>query len=592
VSPANCDIFKPGVLNGKSPVYIPFTKGQRGYNVDYDNVAPTFGVAWTPTSEGGFLGRFLGSQGDTVLRGGFARAFNRPGMSDFTGVYDDNPGILIDASRSVGLGNLDMDGAGLPVLFRDRGRLGPPDFPLTRDYPMTDTITGDVATFDPNIQVPYADSWTFGYQRAVSRNMAAEIRYVGTRSRDLWTTYNYNEANIVENGFLDEFRLAQQNLAANIAAGRGSNFRYYGPGTGTAPLPIYLAYFSGVPTSQAGDPARYSSSLFASSNFVNPLATYNPNPFTPAGTNSNSGLEGSPARRANAIAAGLPRNFFRVNPDRLGGAEVTSNGGYTNYHSMQLELRRRMANGLQFQTSYVFGRAYESVFTSFRRPRFERLDTGTEGGVAHAFKANWVYELPFGRGHRFAANAGPVLDRIIGGWQVHGTARVQSGRMVDFGNVRLVGFTKDELRGLYQIRFDGDRHVWMLPQDVIDNTIRAFSVSATSPTGYSDLGAPVGRYFAPANGPDCIEVAGGFGDCGSRSVVMRGPMYKNVDLSVAKLVPIAGRVRAELRFEMLNAFNFVNFAPVTGIGDDPNDYEVDGLADGARIIQIVSRITW
>ena len=48
--------------------------------------------------------------------------------------------------------------------------------------------------------------------------MAAEIRYVGTLSRDLWQARNFNEVNIVENGFLDEFRAAQRNLQANIAA--------------------------------------------------------------------------------------------------------------------------------------------------------------------------------------------------------------------------------------------------------------------------------------------------------------------------------------------------------------------------------------
>ena len=46
----------------------------------------------------------------------------------------------------------------------------------------------------------------------------------------------------------------------------------------------------------------------------------------------------------------------------------------------------------------------------------------------------------------------------------------------------------------------------MLPQDIIDNTVKAFSVSATSASGYGKLGAPTGRYLAPANGPDCIEI--------------------------------------------------------------------------------------
>jgi hypothetical protein len=56
------------------------------------------------------------------------------------------------------------------------------------------------------------------------------------------------------------------------------------------------------------------------------------------------------------------------------------------------------------------------------------------------------------------------------------------GRLLDFGNVRLIGMTPDELRNAY-----------MLPQDIIDNTIKAYSVNAT---GYGS-GAPTGRYFAP-----------------------------------------------------------------------------------------------
>jgi hypothetical protein len=215
--------------------------------------------------------------------------------------------------------------------------------------------------------------------------------------------------------------------------------------------------------------------------------------------------------------------------------------------------------------------------------------------VTHAVKGTWVWELPFGQGRRFASNVGTGMDRLVGGWQVHGTARIQSGRMVDFGNVRMVGFDAGDLQDMYKVRIDGDGRVWMLPQDVIDNTVKAFSTDASSLTGYGSLGAPTGKYFAPANGPDCIEtIDDDLGDCGARSIVITGPLFRNVDVSVVKAVPIAGRVRAEFRLEMLNAFNFVNYVPVTGLGDDPDDYEVTGLngAVTARILQIVSRVTW
>src|SRR4029453_8356379 len=132
-----------------------------------------------------------------------------------------------------------------------------------------------------------------------------EFRYVGTRSREQWETFNYKETNIIENGFLDEFKLAQGNLQAHIAAGCGASsnpcsFAYRGPGTGTSPLPIYLAYFSGVPSALAGEASRYTASNWTSSSFVNPLGLYSSNPFTPAGTSSTSGLAGDPTRQANA----------------------------------------------------------------------------------------------------------------------------------------------------------------------------------------------------------------------------------------------------------------------------------------------------
>jgi hypothetical protein len=63
------------------------------------------------------------------------------------------------------------------------------------------------------------------------------------------------------------------------------------------------------------------------------------------------------------------------------------------------------------------------------------------------------------------------------------------------------------------------------------------------------------------------------------------------DLSATKRVRIAGRTSAEFRAEFLNAFDTTYFTPVTGIGDDPNDYRVTGGVSG-RTIQIVSRFSW
>ncbi len=453
-------------------------------------------------------------------------------------------------------------------------------------------------TFDPNLQVPYSDSWTIGFQRALGKRNAIEIRYVGTRSRQQWESFNYNEANILDNGFLDEFKLAQSNLQAHIAQGCGTtanpcSFAYRGPNTNTVPLPIYLAFFSGIPRDQAGDQAQYTSGSWTNSNFVNPLARYDTDPFTPAGTNSNTGLAGSPTRQANAIRAGLPANFFRVNPDMLGGANATGNRGSSEYNAIQLQFRRRLSGGLQFDTNYSYGRGTLSDHYSFRVPRLQVRATGGEGDVTHAFKATGFYELPFGQGKRFGNNAGPLMDRLINGWTVSGTTRLQTGRLLDLGNVRAVGMSESEIRNLFKMRFESDTVIYMWPQSLIDETIKAFSVSATSPTGYGDLGAPSGKYFAPASTQDCIEkISDDYGECGLRSLVVTGPMVANFDLSVRKRVKLAGRVQYQFSLDIFNVFNRVTFTPELGVGETDLDEWQLGLPNSARTMQIGTRITW
>jgi hypothetical protein len=585
VSPqGGCNLFQPGNMPGRRPQFVQFNEGDGAYNTDWNNVAPSLGFAWTLGGNGGLLGTVLGRQeGDSVLRGGYTLAYNRPGMSDFTGGIDDNPGISQDADRNHSLDNLGTPGS---ILLRNRGDLGPPETPLTRNYPLTDVITGDVRAYDPDIQVPYSQTWTAGWQRKLNRDMAVEVRYVGTRSLQGWITYNYNELNIVENGFLDEFRQAQANLQANIAGGRGATFAYTGlPGTG--PLPIFLAYFTGRNASLAGSPSSYTGSLWTSSTFRDELARFNPDPFGMANS-----LDSAASRRENAIEAGLPANFLLANPDALGGAEWTGNGGYNKYNSLQMELRKRLSHGFQFQASYVFGRAYLSERYSFRTPRKTVLDGGTEGGVTHAFKTNWTFELPFGQNRRFLSGANGFVERLVGGWELDGIARIQSGRLVDFGNVRLVGMSKEEFQDAFKLRFDdANRAIYMLPEDIITNTVRAFDVSATSATGYGSRGVPEGRYLAPANGPDCLEVAPGFGDCGVNNLVVTGPKLVRFDLSAVKRTRITNRVNFEFRAEMLNAFNTPWFSP-SGFGaDDPDDYLVTG-ADSGREVQLVFRLNW
>jgi hypothetical protein len=227
-------------------------------------------------------------------------------------------------------------------------------------------------------------------------------------------------------------------------------------------------------------------------------------------------------------------------------------------------------------------------------PRLFTRNTGDEGDVTHALKTTFVYETPFGRGRRFGANVHPIVDHIIGGWQLSGTARIQSGRLFDLGNVRLVGMSVKDVENMFKLRIDPTGTlIYAWPEDVINETIKAYSTSATSATGYGSLGAPSGRYFAPANTMECLEtIASDYGDCGQRTLVITGPSVKNFDLSLRKLVRLRGRLQYELSVDVFNVFNVVTFTPTTGIGGTQLSSYQAGLPGSLRRIQVGTRFNW
>ena len=599
-----CNLFKPGTLTGTTPQLVNYTKGTPAFKTDRNNFAPSLGMTWRPAQEGGMLRRLFGEEGDTVFFASYAMSYERLDMDSYVGPLGTNPGVALNPIRDTtqsGASALNNDGLGLPVLLRQGNRLGPGGFPSEQTYPLTPSRTDSVDIFNPNLQTPYAQSWAGGLRRKVSRDVGVEVRYVGTRHLQGWGTFNLNEIDIVNNGFVNEFRQAQANLRANIAAGQANRGFAYTGAPGTGPLPIYLAYFTGAPASQAGNTARYTGNLWTDTNFTNPLAMFNPQPFTPAGTNANTGLAGDPTRRANALAAGLPVNLFVLNPD-IANANFESNTGYSKYDSLQLDVTKRMSHGILVQGGYVFGNAYVSDRYSLKVGRKQSIQTGDPGSITHALKFNWLWELPFGNGRRFLGTSRGWVDRLVGGWEIDGIARIQSGRMIDVGNVRLVGMSAKDLQKAFKlyeyaptgINASAPVNIYMLPQDILENTVRAFSTSATSTSGYGSLGAPTGRYLAPSGGPDCIEtIPNGYGECGIRTLALTGPTYQRWDISAVKRTRLLGRTTFEFRADLINAFNHPNFTPVVSTSTNADNYRITGVQENSsRIIQLVTRFSW
>jgi hypothetical protein len=599
---SKCNFNAPGVHANVTPEYLQLTGGTKGYETDWNNVAPNVGIAWRPDVQTGFMRTLLGDPDQATFRAGYSEAYERQGMGVFTALYGGNPGSTISLTRSATTG-LVPAGESWPVLLSETNRLYNAPFAETPTFPIAlrANRADNINAFAPDIKIGRAQTWTVSFQRSITRDMAVDVRYVGTRGSNQWSTLNYNARQIEGNGFYEEFLLGVENLKANNASGvtsRRGSIAYFGPGTGTNPLPIYLAYLNG--TKNAGDPSAYSGTQWVSSAITNDLVQVWPDPFSSA-----ADLDGDLARRNNAIAAGLPANFFVLNP-AAGEVQVTDSGAFSDYHALQLDLRRRLSRGLSASVNYQYAIERGSSFLGFRYGREMR----DQGNVRHAIKTQWDWTVPVGRGQRFGSNLHPIVDGVLGGWSVNGVGRIQA-RTVNLGNVRLVGMTAKDVQEMYkhEIRINpanGLQTVYMLPDDVILNTRRAYSVDATTATGYSSLGVPEGRYFAPPDSMECIQRY--TGQCAPATLLIRAPWFTRFDVGVTKKFPIRGAMNFEVRMDVLNLFDNINFDPVGGTdaaaatrpGSGAGIFQTTGFYDdpsntydpGGRIGQLMFRFNW
>ena len=611
-----CNLFNPGVLlnPGQIPTYVAYDPGNAGFDTDTNNFAPTVGVSWRPNVQNGVGRAILGDPDLATLSAGYTRTFNRERFDRFTGTFGANPGAEQPATRGFNVGNYPLILAGEtgPVLFRETARLGPPPtctgattptcLPAAPAYPIQASITAgnDIAIFDPKTVVPYTDSWTIGFQRSLDRDTAIEFRYVGNQNKAAWVNENWNNENIIENNFLNEFKLAQQNLRANITAGRGGTFAFMGAGSGTSPLPTFLAHFSGA--ANASDPAAYSSTQFTNATWTTTLDQYFPNPYGAAGSlwTGNSGVW-----RTNAAAAGLASNFWVINP-RVDDANVRTPRGGGTYHSFQLDLRRRLSRGLVVQGSYTYAKRWDLALPNadFHNDYESFYCSNGNTCIPHALKFLWNYQIPVGRGKRYGTDMNKWLDGAIGNWEFSGLGRVQIQRfrLSSNGGIALFGMTYDEAQELFkQTRIStdpvtGTTTVWNMPEDVQINTRRAFTTNPTTVTGYPTGGEPTGRYFGPGNGPGCFGLTPE--DC-APDLFFDGPWFSEWDFKFVKRFPFGRKASVDFNVEIFNAFNTINMTRVMNPGQPANAnnqganiFRITAQQSGARIGQLVWRVNF
>lgn len=578
------NIFKPGTLTGTVPRVVPLENGEKAYPDDWNNFAPTVGAVWSPDfGEKGFLKTLFGSSGKSVFRGGYSVSFVREGFNLLESILGSNPGGSLSATRSP-TASTPQNPFILGTNLRDPNNpnLRAAPFPSTPSFPITLRLSDSTNAFSPDLKTGAVHSFSFGYQRELDKDTVVEFRYVGNRGVDLQRQYDINEFNTIENGFAAEFALAQANLYANLAAGRGATFAYAGPGTGTSQLPIMLSYFNprvnsnGVIQYDPANPALYFPANFANTTLVSQLSRNAPNII---GFGSGTNFLDNGTRRTNGASNGRPSNFFYVNPTTaptniggtiFGGSYIIDNSLKTWYDSGVIEVRRRLSGGLRVQANYVWSKAQSNAYAS-SSVVFAGF-TQREGGldlaknvqafdIRHQFKFDGTYDLPFGKGRMFFSNANRFVNSLIGGFTIFPTIRWQSGSPFSLGNITLVGMTVKELQKEIKVR-KGPNVVTYLPDDIILNTQKAFNVDPANiaNNGYGTTfgtGGPQGRFIAPAGFGNCQQRFAG--ECGFNNLVIYGPGFFKFDVSVAKKFIIDEKRNVELRATFLDALNRPNF---------------------------------
>ncbi len=584
------NLFRPGVLTGRVPAYFPVEAGTPAYQGINRQFSPSVGLAWTlPKTEWRPLAWLVG-RGQSVLRAGYAIATVREDIGQFNAVWGGNQGRTV--TTSVDPNNFPAEfGAAGSALFRN-ATLPFRAAPSRPTYPIPVVAGNNVREFDPNLRVGYVQSWTLGWQRELTRNTVLEARYVGNHGTRLWRQVDLNEINIFENGFLDEFRIAQNNLAVARAANPASvNFGNQSL-AGQRPIPmIQTALGTASDTNIATQIARGQ-----------------------AGTVAN-GIATNAQRMGRLTAAGYPANLFMVNPAVVnGGASLMINGAHTTYNALQVEVRRRMSTGLLLQGSYTWAKALSNEFTdgvggSFTTFRNQGLDKGVSPwDIRHAGKLNWIYELPLGPGKSFLSNVpNAFARRALEGWEIASVTRLQSGspELLTGGRptfneedagVMLHNLTARELQEMVRIRkvTAADRRgvVYFLPQPLVDNTLAAFEQGGKT---LRDLD-PTKPYIGPPVTP---------GQLGYR-IFLYGPWQQKWDFSLIKKTYLGERRNLEFRAQFLNAFNVTNFllgaagntVNTSGIGADFGQTrsayrDLTNTNDpGSRVIEFVLRFNF
>ena len=548
------------VLNGRTfeqamldpTTTVTFVNGAF-YKKDLNNFGPTVGFAWDVTKDG-----------KTAVRGGYSLSFvNEESVTVGRAAARGNQGLSSNVNLTQQYTTVT---AGTPVIPTPTFL---PERTLANQVALgTNSILWGI---DPDIKSPHVHQVSMGIQREVGWGTAVEARYVGTFGREIWRGTDYNQIKISPD-FLADFNRARSNGYLAQQAG----------------LPFSPVFNAAVPGSQQ---------LTVLPNFG--LLT-NATAVSSIQTNQVGALVDQYVLQVGAPGT-TSRAAFLQNSG-IYAAQAVSNGGFSNYNSLQLEMRRRFRGGFFGQANYTFSdtrtdsagtaqNRFEAFMDNFR----PELNTGRSvSHVTHVISGSAIYELPFGEGRRWLNTTG-ILNQIVGGWQVSPVVGWQSGSPISIysgrGTFNRAGrsncndpigcntafstLSVDEIKGLLGIYHVGDKLYWIDPKVIDPATQRGVGADNLGNTA-----AYAGQVFFNPSASDVGNLP---------IMAFDGPSQFSINLALSKRFRFLSRYSLEFKGE---AFNLTN-TPSFFVGDMNINSDTFGRITsvniGSRVIQLSAR---
>lgn len=591
------------------------------YNWDYHNFGPRVAFAWSPAYSSGLPGALFGGSGKSSIRAGFGIVYDRVGESlvdtfDQNGAFGlssilNNPSNVETSQTAPRLSNMNVipaydytpctppqtQNCALPILEPNTGTSFPKTYPLG-----VGAITWGI---DDQLKTPYSYTIDLAVSRELPSGFSLDVAYVGRLSHRLLAQSDLAmPLDIYDKTAGIDYFTAEQALAKVFRPYLKSNLNDATTAFNPSQLPQSVQQFwidQIQPLIKGG--AYTISSCTAPLN--NPTGAPVPEPTTNpivfafdvfCGTHFNDSL-------------GLYKLDFNGIPDFYNPNQLyfTSGGQYSyyssqfsslyawrsiapsNYNAMQVSLHHRMSHGLQFDFNYTFSKSIDissdaervqaASNMSLLEPNSNIINAWspqTQRGVSsfdltHQFNANWIFELPFGRGKWIARDASRVTDAFIGGWQLTGLFRLTSGFPISVDNGTSNYPTNFELEG------------------------NANQIAPVKTGVYFNTGVP--NLFS--NGPAAISSFdyAYAGQAGQRDII-RGDGYFGLDLGLAKrwTMPWSEKQSLQFRWEVFNVTNSVRFDVQAGLingslglGSGGSFGNYGGLLTNPRIMQFALR---